>query len=119
MDKIGVKLDRDLIAKYCRSRSKHGKLNPILVVCKDYNLKKEVLFKFKSVEDLKSCDIGIAGDNKIHVGNHLTTMLEKLLNVVKLKLIGNGKYKYAWVQHDQLLIGKMATSKIIKIKSEN
>lgn len=118
--KLGITVNRDSIVKCSRFRSKTGKDKPILVIFTSFIMKANFMNGFKNILNSKLIgkDIGLNSTDKIRIGNHLTSSIQRLFHITKNELVQSGIYKYAWIQNGSILIRKTSTSKILKVKCE-
>lgn len=61
--------------------------------------------------------MGLPGNHKIYINDHLTLKNKNLLSKTK-KLAAEKDFRYVWVKHAKIYIRKMDTSPVILVKSE-
>ncbi|CAK1585166.1 unnamed protein product [Parnassius mnemosyne] len=73
--------------------------------------------KYSSMSPLTTIAIGLQGNNRIFVNDHLTAYNKTLLN--KTKTVAQEKnFQFVWVKNSKILARKNTTSPIISIKTE-
>lgn len=66
---------------------------------------------------LTTSQIGLAGNQRIFINDHLTTKNKILLSKAK-KLASEMDFQYVWVKHSKIHLRKMDTTPVVIVKSE-
>lgn len=115
-NKLEIDFREDSVVKVCRFKSTSSDKKPILVVFNTLIMKNRMIQSFK--DKYKNSNMTINTDEYIFIGEHLGPALQHLLRLVKSKLIKTNLYKHAWIQNGNVLIRKLPTSKILRVRCE-
>lgn len=117
-EKINCQIPREQISYIARvpMRSDSNNKTIICSVVNNY-LKQDFVSAARKLKNLSAIDLGLPGNNKIYINDHLTTDNKILLNKTKTFAKERG-YDYVWVQSCKIFIRKNSTSPKHQIKSE-
>ncbi|XP_013197527.1 uncharacterized protein LOC106140478 [Amyelois transitella] len=120
-DKINYKIDKSYFNFYTRVQSMDPKNPKPIIACFHSRYVKEDFIAaarlYMKSSPLASSDLGLAGNSRIFVNDHLTARNKDLLAKAK-KAAREMDFKYIWVKHTKIFLRKTDTSPILNIKSE-
>ncbi|XP_039750018.1 uncharacterized protein LOC120626541 [Pararge aegeria] len=124
LSKIGTKItfpvsknNINFIARVQSRNPSENKIKPIIVSFINRYLKEDFVAAGKALKTLITSDIGIPGNTRIFINDHLTVKNKQLLSKTKL-LAKEKNYRFVWVKHSKLFVRKNETSPVLSIKAE-
>ncbi|CAF4751121.1 unnamed protein product [Pieris macdunnoughi] len=122
LDKLGTamncKIQKEQVNYIARVPTRNNKNNKN-IICSVQNsyLKNEFVAAAKNHKALKAVDLGLRGDSRIYVNDHLTLENKALLNKTKARAKERG-YDYVWVKGCKIFIRKNTSSPKHHINTE-
>lgn len=122
MAKIGdifsCHIPREQINYIARVPTRNDKQNKN-IICSVHNsyMKNDFIAAAKKHKTLSASDLGLRGDNRIYVNDHLTLENKNLLNITKTRAKERG-FEYVWVRGCKIFLRKNHGSPKHHIKSE-
>ncbi|CAG5054824.1 unnamed protein product [Parnassius apollo] len=95
-----------------------NKTKPITLSFINKYMKEDFIAASRLSKHISTEDIGLKGNTRIYINDHLSYSKKMLLN--KTKTAAKEKnYKYVWVKHGKIFVRKIDTSQVYNIKSES
>ncbi|XP_039762524.1 uncharacterized protein LOC120635578 [Pararge aegeria] len=107
---------QELISRIDRLEKRIDNIESIVSFINRY-LKEDFVAAGKALKTLTTSDIGIPGNTRIFINDHLTVENKQLLSKTKL-LAKEKNYRFVWVRHSKLFVRKNETSPVLSIKAE-
>lgn len=117
-NKINCQIPKEQITYIARVPMRGDSCNKT-IICSIINsyLKQDFVAAAKKYKNLTVSDIGLKGDSKVYINDHLTIENKIILNKTKTFAKEKG-FDYVWVQACKIFIRKNSTSPKHQIKSE-
>ncbi|XP_041987916.1 uncharacterized protein LOC121739495 [Aricia agestis] len=117
-DKVGCRIAKEQINYIARVPQRNNKDNKnIIVALHNRYLRDDFITAAKKLRSLTASDIGLTGNSKIYVNDHLTLENKQLLN--KAKVLAKQKdFSFIWVKNCKILAKKNPTSSTHAIKTD-
>lgn len=117
-DAINCHIPKDQINYVARVPTRNDKLNKN-IICSVHNsyLKNDFIAAAKKFKKLSAGDLGIMGNNRVYINDHLTLENKILLNKTKARAKERG-FEHVWVKGCKILVRKNTTTPKHCIKSE-
>lgn len=117
-DTIGLHIPKSQINYIARVPTRNDNINKN-IICSVHNnyLKNDFIAAAKKHKNLKAEDLGLHGNNRIYINDHLTLDNKLLLNKTKTQAKERG-FEHVWVTGCKILVRKNTTSPKHHIKTE-
>lgn len=124
VEKIGAKINfpvpKNQINFITRVPTKEKDVKPVIISFCNRYVKENFIAAARlesKTSPLTTSQIGLSGNQKIYINDHLTTKNKILLSKTK-KAASETDFRYVWVKHAKIHARKMDTSPIIFVRSE-
>lgn len=117
-DIINFKIPKEQITHIVRVPTRgDNNIKNIVVSLQNRYLKEDFIVAARKYKSLTSTALGLGGDNRIFINDHLTLENKKLLNKTKA-LAKERNYAFTWVKGCRIFVRKNIASPVIAISSE-